>query len=221
MNQPTMITERTTPSKAVSQHWVVVKLKDYKRLVGRMKFLEKHPVGNGYSLSSIQHDDKLQELHRQLRAMPSSMYLNEREQKLETVAHAYLERYPLGTKSQLREVQGLQGGSAADERLLRELEGKIRKVLEARIGYSADQGGIQGVIERVSELQDLQREVELIDRSLDTLGEYKPEYSQLLRLRYVEGRSVDEVAGEFCIARKTFDRWRAKAVEEYARLAGE
>ncbi|WP_159886171.1 ECF-type sigma factor [Paenibacillus puerhi] len=218
---PVLDKESKTTGKAASSHWVVLKLKDYKRLVGRMRFLEKHPVGNGYSLRSIQQDDKLQDLHRQLRGMPSSLYLTEREQRLEATAHAYLERYPLGTKSQLREVQGLQGSSAGDERLLRELEGKIHKVLEARIGYTADAGGIQGVIDRVSELQDLQREVELIDRSLDTLAEYRPEYSRLLRLRYIEGRSVDEVAGEFCIARKTFDRWRAKAVEEYARLAGE
>ncbi|SDD48393.1 hypothetical protein SAMN02799630_03776 [Paenibacillus sp. UNCCL117] len=216
-----IVDTQMTPRKATTHHWVVLKLKNYKRLVGRMKFLEKHPVGNGYSLSSIQQDDKLQELHRQLRGMPSSMYLTEREQRIEAVAQTYLERHPLGTKSQLREVRGLQGKNTQDERLLRELEGKIQKVLEARVGYTADSGGIQGVIDRVSELQDLQREIELIDRSLDMLGEYKPEYSRLLRLRYVEGRSVDEVAGEFCIARKTFDRWRAKAVEEYARLAGE
>ncbi|WP_058304609.1 DUF1492 domain-containing protein [Gorillibacterium timonense] len=196
---------------------VISQLKGYKRIVGRIKYLEKYPVGGGIRLSSISQDDNLQTLHRQLRGMPTYLYLNKREQELETTAHAYLTRYPAGTKAQLREVQGLYSDDREDERKLREVEQKIRKVLETRTGQSE---GYHGVLERLSEIQDLEQEKEQIDNALEALGEYKPHYADLLRLRYIEGKAVDQVADDLAISRVTFFRWKTKSLEEYANVAG-
>ncbi|MEI7027899.1 ECF-type sigma factor [Paenibacillus sp. y28] len=68
------------------------------------------------------------------------------------------------------------------------------------------------------ELQELQWRKELLDRALELLSEIRPELVKLLRLRYIEGRLVDDVATELCISRKTFDRWRVRAIAEFAHL---
>ncbi|WP_438431974.1 DUF1492 domain-containing protein [Gorillibacterium sp. sgz500922] len=196
---------------------VIEQLKGYKRIIGRIKYLEKLPVGGGIRLSTISHDDNLQELHRQLRGMPSYLYLSKREQELETTAHAYLTRYPAGVKAQLREVQGLYSADEEDERRLREVERKILKVLETRTGQSE---GFHGVLERLSEIQDLEQEKEQVDNALEALGEYKPEYADLLRLRYIEGKAVEQVADDLAISRVTFFRWKTRSLEEYAKVAG-
>lgn len=196
---------------------VINQLKRYKRIIGRIKILEKYPVGGGIYLSSMAQDDQLQELHRKLRQMPSYMYLNKHEQQLETVAHAYLTHYPLGTRSQLTEVRGLHGADAEDERKLRELQRKIEKVLEARLG-SYD--GYEGIIARISEIQDLEQEKAQIDWALEVLEEYRPMYSRLLRLRYVDDKEPEEIMDTLGISSTTFYNWRQKAVSEYALLTG-
>lgn len=197
---------------------VIEQLRGYRRLISRMKMLEKHPVGYGMYVHVESGEDKLQALHRKLRGMPSYLYLTKKEQDLEQVAHSYLMTYSTGTKNQLRQVREAEGSDEQDRKLLKVLEKKIEKVIEARNGTPE---GYQGVIERLSELQGLQREKEQIDRVLELLAEYQPQYERLLRLRYIEGRTVDEVASEFCISRKTFDRWRAKAIAEYISLMGD
>lgn len=196
---------------------IIEQLKGYKRLVSRMKLLEKHPVGNGMYVRVDDGEDKLQTLHRKLKEMPSYMYLTKKEQELETVAHSYLLTYSTGTRSQQQQVREAQGADESDRKLLKELERKIGKVIEARKGTTE---GYRGVIDRLSEFQELQQQKEEIDRVLESLMEYQPQYERLLKLRYIEGRTVDEVATEFCISRKTFDRWRAKAIAEYIRLIG-
>ncbi|MEO3944099.1 DUF1492 domain-containing protein [Gorillibacterium sp. CAU 1737] len=201
----------------MNQEQVIQQLKGYKRIVSRIKYLEKFPVGGGIRLSTISQDDNLQQLHRQLRTMPTTAYLTKREQELEKTAHSYLTRYPTGTKAQLREVQGLYSEDREDEGKLREVEQKIRKVLETRTGQSE---GFHGVLERLSEIQDLEQEKEQIDNALEALGEYKPEYAELLRLRYIEGKAVDQVADDLAISRVTFFRWKTRSLEEYANVAG-
>ncbi|MUT67832.1 RNA polymerase subunit sigma-24 [Paenibacillus sp. NEAU-GSW1] len=202
---------------------VVEQLKGYKRLVARKKWIEKQPVGSGVTVSSVYEDDKLQELHRQLRSMPSYMYLNKREQQMEQAAHSHLTSYPTGTKAQMKEVKqaALHAQSAApeDEKLLRELSRKIEKVIEARAGAAAE--GYEGVINRVSELQDLERQLKAIDQAMEALQSCFPEYERLLRLRYIEGRPAEFVASELGIVDRTFRRWRQKASLELVRFLSE
>jgi len=199
------------------EHVIIEQLKNYRRLEARIAMLRSHPVGNGMRLSQISGDDKLQALHRRLRAMPSELYLTKRERQVEAAAHAYLTKYPLGTKAQLRESMSLIGETANDHVLLQELTAGIRKVLEARVGTAE---GIGGVLDRLAEMQDVEREKERIEEGLRALAAYKPQYSELLRLRYVEGRAVDDVAEALCVSRRTFERWRPLAVREYANVIG-
>ncbi|WP_438435423.1 RNA polymerase subunit sigma-24 [Gorillibacterium sp. sgz500922] len=198
---------------------VIEKLQDYKRIVGRIRVLERHHVGMGYTVKAITQDDQLQELHRQLRGLPSYMYLTAREQELETTANAYLSRYPAGIRSQYREVAGLHSEDAEDGQRLQELTGKIRKVLEARIG-AIPEDAIEALLARMCELQELEAERAYIDTALDVLEEMHPGYGRLLRLRYVEDKLPDEVAEELKVVRRTFERRRPKALEEYGRLTG-
>ncbi|MFX3636260.1 MAG: RNA polymerase subunit sigma-24 [Candidatus Pristimantibacillus sp.] len=195
---------------------VVEQLKSYKRLVARKKLIEKQPVGSGVTISTVYEDDHLQELHRQLRGMPSYMYLNKHEQQIERTAHAYLSHHPVGTKAQLKEVKQLQAANPQDEKMLRELSRKIEKIIEARAGAAAE--GYEGVINRLSELQDLERQLKEIDRAMEALEACFPEYERLLRLRYIEGKPADFVASELGIVDRTFRRWRQKASLELVRF---
>ncbi|WP_245719858.1 RNA polymerase subunit sigma-24 [Paenibacillus tianmuensis] len=195
---------------------VIKQLQEYRRIVARMKVLEKYPIGAGMSLNVVNEDDKLQELHRQLRGLPSYMYLTKREQQLESVAHTYLARYPAGTRAQLAAVPP-SGADAEDEKLLRELRGKIEKVIEARGGRLDD---FEAAVERISELQDLEQQKQYIEHTLKVFEEYKPQYAKLLWLQYIEDKPIEDVVTELRIVRRTYGRWRSKALEEYGKLIG-
>ncbi|MFB6364487.1 DUF1492 domain-containing protein [Paenibacillus elgii] len=195
---------------------VIKKLQEYRRIVARMKVLEKYPIGNGMSLNVVNEDDKLQELHRQLRGLPSYMYLTKREQQLESVAHAYLTRHPAGTRAQLAAVPP-SGADAEDEKLLRELRGKIEKVIEARGGHLDD---FEATIERISELQDLEQQQKQLDSVIDALGEYRPQYAELLRKCYVEGSPPSAIAEDMNISISTYYLWKRRAFKEFATLIG-
>ncbi|QMV43729.1 ECF-type sigma factor [Cohnella cholangitidis] len=195
---------------------IIEQLKGYKRLCGRIKVLERQPVGMGYEVNAFD-EDKLQTLHARLKGLPSYMYLNKREQHLETIAHAYLEQYPVGTKSQLQEIKSQHGADADDRKDLKELARRIQKVRDARLGTLR---GIDAIHEKEAQLRDLMDERDMISNTLEALGDVNNNYSRLLLHRYIEGKSVDEVASILGIVRKTFDRWRVKAIEEYAILAG-
>src|SRR5690606_15896642 len=127
------------------------------------------------------------------RGLPTYMYLNGYEQKLETMAHAYLRRYPAGVRSQLDAIPKT-GVDPEEEKLLRELRAKIQKVIEAR-GYDI-RDDIDAVLERVAELQDLQDEVARIDNVLAALERYRPEYAHLLRRKYIDGALWNVVSSE-------------------------
>lgn len=196
---------------------VIEQLREYKRISGIIKNLEKTPIGFGMYLDSNNQDDKLQDLHRKLKGMPSHMYLNKSEQELESIAFAYLESYPLGTKAQIAEVKSIRAWDSDDQKQLRKLQAKISNVLDARSGQTH---GIKGVEERISKLQDLQRKLEQIDFALDTVDWILPLHGKLLRLRYIDKVPVDAIAEKLNISRKTYDRWRPLAVEEYAMQSG-
>jgi hypothetical protein len=196
---------------------VIEQLKGYKGMIGRIKILEKHPIGNGMFLESNNEEDKLQDLHKKLKSLPSYMYLNGHEQSIEEVANAYLTEFPLGTRSQLNEVKGKRTVDPEDEKKLKQLKRKIEKVIDARKG---DIEGFKGVIERLSEMQDLELTIQMIDDILGVMEEYKPHYTQLLRERFIEDKSVEEVTTILNISKATFDRWKQKSIDEYIRLSG-
>jgi len=195
---------------------VVEKLKGYHRLAARRKVLESYSVGGGITVSRLNQDDHLQELHRKLRGMSSYQYLTKHEEKLKNTAFAYLDKYPAGILSQ-RDIIPTEGDTLEDTELLIELKNKIKKVVAAR-GYDI-RSDIDAVLARVSELQDLQDEIKKIDDVLEALQEYKPEYSELLRKRYIENKQVKEIAMDMCITERTFRRWNPLALQEYARLS--
>lgn len=195
---------------------VIEELSQYRQKQARLQVLSTYSVGAGLTVSRLNEDDHLQELHMQLRLRPSYMYLNKREQQLETTANAYLTRYPAGIRAQLQEVERCQPADVEDEKLLRELRGKVQKVFAAR-GYDV-RNDIDAVLDRLAEYQDLQAEINRIDTTLKALEGYKPEYARLLRLRYIAAMPVGLIAKELGVVRKTIERWNPKALTEYIRL---
>ena len=192
-------------------------LSSYRQKQARLQVLSNYSVGAGITISRLNEDDHLQELHRKLRGLPSYMYLSKREQQLETVAHAYLERYPAGTRAQLAAVPR-EGADEEDERLLRELRVKIRKVIAAR-GWDV-RDDIDEVLNRLAEYQDLKAEIDRVDTVLAALEQYKPDLARVLRLTYVEGKSWSAAAAEMSISTAAFYRRRRAALEKFAELAG-
>lgn len=199
----------------MTEQQVIEQLSQYRRNQARIHVLSTYSVGGGITVSRLNEDDQLQELHSKLRRLPSYMYLSGYEQKLENVAHAYMTRYPAGIKAQKRAIP-VDVMDPEDRKLLRELRGKIQKVIAAR-GYDV-RGDIDDVLNRLEEYQNLQAEISRIDTIMNALEQYRPEYAKLLWLRYVDELPAGEVAKKLGIVRKTFDRWRNLAIAEYLRL---
>jgi len=191
-------------------------LSSYRQKQARLQVLSSYSVGAGITISRLNEDDHLQELHRKLRGLPSYMYLSAKEQRLEATAHAYLERYPAGTRAQLAAVP-TRGADPEDEKLLHELRAKIQKVIAAR-GWDV-RDDIDAVLDRLAEYQDLRAEIERVDTVLAALETYEPAYARLLRATYVEGKETSEICGEFRISARTYWRKKAEAEREFARLA--
>ncbi|MCM3291635.1 PriCT-2 domain-containing protein [Paenibacillus sp. MER 180] len=72
--------------------------------------------------------------------------------RIDAAAHAYLERYPTGTKAQLRAVQDCVPVGDEDGAMLEELQRKIVKVIEARTGTPE---GYEAILTQLAEYQDL------------------------------------------------------------------
>jgi len=195
---------------------IIEQLKDYKRIVARIQVLSTYSVGMGITVSRLSEDDQLRELHRKLRGLPSYMYLSKHEQELETVAHAYLTRYPTGTQAQLSAVPK-RGADPEDEQLLRELRAKIKKVITAR-GWDWHEDVFDEIIERLTELQELQEQKQRIDTAMQALETYKPDLAKVLRLRYVEGQTQERSAVELGVSVKTARRREKQAISEFVRL---
>ncbi|MFH5185741.1 ECF-type sigma factor [Paenibacillus sp. TAB 01] len=201
----------------MNEQQAINQLNEYRQKLARLQVLSTYDVGAGLTVSRLNEDDHLQELHRKLRGLPSYMYLSEREQRLENLAHAYLAKYPAGIRSQLFEISDCQSADDEDELLLNELREKIKRVFAAR-GYDS-RNDIDAVLNRVAEFQDLQSDLNKIDTKLGALEQYKPEYAKLLRLRYIDGLNAGETANALGIVRRTFERWKPKAIKEYINLS--
>ncbi|WP_325176654.1 sigma factor-like helix-turn-helix DNA-binding protein [Paenibacillus alkalitolerans] len=191
-------------------------LSQYRQMKARLQVLSTYSVGAGITVSRLNEEDQLQELHQRLRGLPSYLYLNKHEQKLETIAHAYLRRYPVGTQAQLAAVPK-QGADPEDDILLRELRDKIKKIIEAR-GWEM-RSDIDEVLERLAEYQDLKAGLSQVDAVLSALEDYKPTYAKLLRYRYVDGMSPADVAAELNIAERTYRVWKTRAEREFNRIS--
>jgi len=201
----------------VTEQQAIELLSSYRQKLARLQVLSTYSVGAGITISRLNEDDHLQELHRKLRGLPSYMYLSAKEQRLEATAHAYLERYPAGTRAQLAAVPR-EGADEEDEKLLRELRAKIRKVIAAR-GWDI-RDDIDAVLDRLAEYQDLKAEIERVDTVLSALEQYKPDLAKVLRLIYIEGKTWGEAASEMSISTAAFYRRRRAALEKFAELAG-
>jgi hypothetical protein len=194
---------------------IIEHLSGYKRIIARIKMLERYSVGGGITVSRLNEDDHLQELHRQLRGQPSYMYLTKREQELETTAHAYLTHYPAGTKAQLAAIPD-RGADAEDTERLSALRLRIRKVFEARAGELKD---YDAVLHRLAELQDLLREKEQYDLSFDVMDEYKEGFGRLLRAEFGGTKSPLDLADDLGVSVATYYRRRSEAIEAYGYVA--
>jgi hypothetical protein len=206
-----------TNAAATAEQRVIEQLKQYRQIQARIKVLSSYSVGAGITVSRLNEDDQLQELHARLRRLPSYMYLSAYEQKLERTAHAYLDQYPAGVKAQKRAIPP-RGVDGEDSQLLREIRGKIQKVIVAR-GYEDSPDKIDEVLDRLSELQDLQAEVNRVDFILSLLEEYKPVYAELLRLIYVGGMEIPRIAEQLKVTERTINRRRRAAEEEFIKLS--
>ncbi|GAV13249.1 RNA polymerase subunit sigma-24 [Paenibacillus sp. NAIST15-1] len=203
-------------AKTIEQK-VIEQLAGYRDIIGRLRVLETYSVGNGITVSRLNQDDHLQELHAKLRRMPSYMYLSAKEQRLEAAAHAYLERYPTGTKAQLKAVQACEPVDDEDGTMLEELQRKIVKVIEARTGTPV---GFEAILAQLAEYQDLLAEKQRIDDILQIIKEQKPEYEELLRLSFIESLPWGEVLQRMHLARSVYYRMRRTALAQYAILVG-
>ncbi|AWP28731.1 RNA polymerase subunit sigma-24 [Paenibacillus sp. Cedars] len=199
-----------------TEQQVIEQLSQYRQKKARIQALSTYSVGAGITVSRLNEDDQLQELHRKLRGLPSYMYLSGYEQKLENVAHAYMTQYPAGVKSQMQAIP-VQVLDPEDTELLQELRGKIQRVIAAR-GYEIREG-IEEIIERLTELQNLQAEVERIEAVLDALEQYKPDYAKIIWLHIIDSNPWENVTEQLNLSRPVFYRWRKKAIAEYERLA--
>ncbi|MEK4142114.1 DUF1492 domain-containing protein [Paenibacillus sp. FSL M7-0547] len=200
--------------KTVEQR-VIEQLKEYPQKRARIMALSTYSIGSGIIVNRLEEDDQLQELHRRLRDLPSYLYLNKKEQRLETTAHAYLTRYPAGLKAQLEAIPTI-GADAEDEKLLRELRRKVKRVIDAR-GCNVDD--LAEVLERVAELQDLRTEVDWIDGVLELLEEYKPGYPRIMRMIFFENKTNQEMMDELKMSKSAFYKIKRKAIKEYVSLA--
>lgn len=200
-----------------AEQQVIEQLSQYRRKQARIQVLSSYSVGAGITVSRLNEDDQLQELHAKLRGLPSYMYLNGYEQKLERVANAYMTRYPAGVRAQQRAVP-VDVMDEEDRKLLQEVRDKIQKVIEAR-GYDI-RSDIDEILDRLTELHDLQAEVNRIDTVLRALEQYKPQFAKLIWLRYVDLMDGGDVAQALMVSKRTYERWRPLALSEYIRLMG-
>ncbi len=191
-------------------------LEQYRDMQARIKALATYQVGYGITVSRLNQDDQLQDLHRRLRPLPPYMYLTEREQDLEIIARAHLRFHPTGIRAQLAAFAEDDPDGPQDPDL-KQIRTKIRKVLDARAGKRSD---IDEVIIRVAELQDLQAKVKRVDALLEAVKEYNENYERALRLLYVDGlTAVRASAAMFCSRSNFYKQFRSPAMEKYIELA--
>lgn len=203
----------------MTEQTAIEQLSQYRQKQARIQVLSTYSVGAGITVSRLNEDDQLQELHAKLRGLPSYMYLSSYEQKLEYVANAYMTRYPAGVRAQQRAipVDVMDVMDEEDRELLQVVRDKIAKVIAAR-GYEV-RSDIDEILNRLTELQDLQADIQRLEFILDRLQEYKPYDATLLRYIYVEGLEAKELSDKFEISESTVRRRINRAEAEYTKLA--
>ncbi|CQR51459.1 hypothetical protein [Paenibacillus riograndensis] len=199
----------------MTEQQVIDQLSSYRAKLARIQALGTYSIGSGIQISRLSEEDHLQQLHRRLRGLPSYMYLGKRDQELEATAHAYLTFYPAGVRAQRNAISDI-GAYQEDDELLQELRAKIAKVIDARAGSKYD---LDEVLDRLSELQDLQAEIKRIDDLLSLLEGYKPDYSRILYQDVISGRNWSEVAKEMALSKSVYFRWKKHAISAFIKLA--
>lgn len=210
---------------------VEARLREYPRLEGRIRILERQALGYGLyidvntAIPAAERPDKLQALHAKLRDLPEHMYLSDHEQAIVSTARAYLREYRVGTKSQLYDAKSSHGDTEYEESMLTELVRAIRKVLDARSDYrfSTDEAAIERAelrkrAEQVAE--DLRCEKDVIDEALASIERYRPHLSKMLRWRYIEEREIQYICDRLSISERTYARWKEDAICEFATFTG-
>src|SRR5690606_27719914 len=104
----------------MTEQRAIEQLSQYRMKQARIQVLSTYSVGAGITVSRLNEDDQLQELHARLRRLPSYMYLSKHEQQLELVANAYMNTYPAGVAAQKRAVP-VEVPDEEDRKLLQEL----------------------------------------------------------------------------------------------------
>ncbi len=192
-------------------------LEQYRDMQARIKALATYPVGCGFTVSRLNQDDQLQDLHRRLRPLPTYMYLTEREQELETIARGHLRFYPAGLRAQLAAFSSDEDSDEPQDPELEKIRSMIKKVMDARTGKRSD---IDEVILRVAELQDLQAQVKRVEALLDAVETYNADYARALRLLYVDGLTAVRAAAVMNTTRQNFYRaFRTPALAKYIELS--
>lgn len=97
--------------------------------------------------------------------------------------------------------------------MLKELAGKIQKVIDARGGGQVDD--FEGVLERISELQELEAQKKYFESTVETLG---GKYGRILRLQYIDFQEPMDIADEMGISLPTLYKWRRQALSAYGKL---
>jgi len=210
---------------------VKMRLRAYPRIEAQIRVLERQALGFGLYISVDtskpidEREDKLQALHRQLRDLPEHLYLSEREQGIVSTVRAYLDTFRQGTRSQLYDVKSSKGDTKYDNDQITQATRAIQTVIDARSNYrlSTDDAAIERAeYTKRAELaaEDYRAEKDLIDEALDSLKKYRPHLEKLLRLRYVEDKSVVRVCNELPVAARTYARWKEEAICEFATITG-
>ncbi|MEK8132922.1 ECF-type sigma factor [Paenibacillus filicis] len=109
------------------------------------------------------------------------------------------------TKTEVKGVKVLNQQSIAD---LREYK---RKAARAKLLS-------RYVVEDDAELMALKAETGKIDETMEALRTVNVRYAEIIKRRFIDGDTVDEIASDLCIARKTYDRWRKRAETEFEKL---
>lgn len=193
-------------------------LKDRKKLPNRIKAKERQAEGRGLRTSMLSRRTRL----------------SQREVELAVVGRAYTQHVADSMHVQKAEnlFGHMRGANEQDQIALDEITG----MMIGSEAWGAEGVAVDGVVhtfEKAAELaakeaQSLREEMNLIDEALDDLASYDEKGASILRLQYVEGKSVvavmmkltDDGDAEEGLAESTYHYWRKGALREFGRLVG-
>jgi hypothetical protein len=186
---------------------VVTLLKRYPKLPALIRSAERKANGIGLVTSIRVPQAKIEQLATVGRAYTTDVKEHMHVQKAETLFHQ------------------IRGDDEEDERTLDEIRGLMIGTRPFGGEASLDVEGHVTTDELAMwrwrvEAERLKSEKEAIEQALAELKSYAPHLEQLLRLRYIEKRSVFEVARKLGISERTHDYWKREAICEFAMLAG-